>query len=141
MNWAMIPEGNKRIYRDTGKMLLMLLGGTVFFGLCFLAFLDEIHKGKLGPFKEMLSWGGFAFVGLGVFYGFIKMFDRRPALEFLEEGLIARDISADLIPWAGIAGVGFRQMKSSGFLELQLTPDMLKTIRPSVIASATSPTA
>jgi hypothetical protein len=109
-----------KVYRNRGKSLAILLMAGAFFGACFIVFWNDVQAGKLGLPREILFWTCFATLGLGMLLGVARLFDSRPVLEFSEDGLIARDISNDVIPWTVIRAITARKIKTSTFIEVQI---------------------
>ncbi len=56
------------------------------------------------------------------------LIDRRPVVELRKEGLLARDIAAQLIPWRDIEAVRVMYVRRQAFVELRLSPDAEKTL-------------
>lgn len=126
---------NTKIYRDKTKMLGILLLGIVMFGGAFVFFWQNVGTGKIPAFKEDLLWLGFAFFAVAIPFYAIKIFDGRPAMEFSDAGLLARDIAADVIPWSAIRGASIRTYNRNTFLELQIDPEVVNGLRPNFVQS------
>jgi hypothetical protein len=122
-----------KVHRDRGKMLGVLAVGIVFFGGGFVLFWRNAGTGKIPPLKEDFLWFAFAFFAVAIPHFALKMFDRRPALEFSDAGLCATDIAADVIPWPAIRGATIRTYKRNKILELQIDPDVVRGLRPNFV--------
>ncbi|KQY20915.1 hypothetical protein ASD32_05845 [Rhizobium sp. Root483D2] len=110
------------VHRSRTKMLLLLLGALAFVALG--AFMMKVTyedegAGALGVFIGLVS---ILFFGLCAIVGAIKLFDRRPALEFLPEGLLAREVSATLIGWPDILAARLVTYRRQPIIELMLSP-------------------
>jgi hypothetical protein len=128
----MSPPEITKVYRDRGKMFRMLLLSVGFFGVLSIFFWKEAIAGRIPPLKEDIM--GFASAVLLILLAgfFIKMLDSRPALEFSNSGLLARDIAADMIPWSAIRTASIRSYRRSKFVELNIDPQIVRRLRPSL---------
>lgn len=121
-----------RIYPQKGKMLRYFVFGLLFFGACFIGFQHEAGTGRFSQLEEGFLWCASAFIALLIAGSAFKLFDSRPSLEFGDEGLLATEISADVIPWKAIEGASIRSYKKNTFLELQIDPDVMRGLRQNV---------
>ncbi|MCV9960560.1 hypothetical protein OIU34_01510 [Pararhizobium sp. BT-229] len=111
------------IHRSKMKMTLLLLGALAFVALgAFMTKVtyDEQGAGAFGVFIGLVS---ILFFGLCAVVGLAKLFDGRPALEFLREGLLARDISAVPIGWQDIVAARLITYRRQPIIELILSPE------------------
>ncbi|MGV2099369.1 STM3941 family protein [Rhizobium sp. 21-4511-3d] len=111
-----------KVHRSPAKMI----------GLAFLSLLMTalaLFVGFTGYQKE--GAGGFpVFIGIigGLFFllAFIaiawKAFDRRPVLDFSDEGLLATEVAPQRIAWRDLLAVRVFQLHKQRFIELQVTP-------------------
>ena len=123
------PDEPTIFYRNHAKMAGITIIGALFFGACFLVFWNQVGTGKIGPAKELISWIAFSLMTVMLVANLIKIFDFRPAIEVSAEGLLARDISPDLIPWSGIVEVGIKEFKRQQMIEVQILQDTLRSMR------------
>ncbi|MDW5313512.1 STM3941 family protein [Rhizobium sp. PL01] len=110
------------VHRSRRKMALLLLGAVAFVALgAFMMKVsyDEQGAGAFGVFIGLVS---ILFFGLCAVVGLIRIFDRRPAIEFSGEGLLARDVSAEPIAWQDILAARMVTYRRQPIIELMLSP-------------------
>jgi hypothetical protein len=66
-------------------------------------------------------------------------FDKRPVLEMSRDGLLAPQVSQDVIPWEGIAAAGIKKLRKARVVELQLTAEARQSIRLSPVQRILAP--
>lgn len=112
-----------KVHRSPAKMI-----GLAFLSLLMTAL--SLFVGYAGYQKE--GAGGLpVFIGIigGLFFlaAFIaiawKAFDRRPVLDFSDDGLVAIEIAPQRIAWHDLVAVRVFQLQKQRFIELQVTPD------------------
>jgi hypothetical protein len=130
------PESTK-IYRDRGKMFRILLLAVPFAGLCSFFFWKEAMAGRIPPLKEYLGWFAFVVIWIMIPAFAVKMLDSRPALEFSDAGLRARDIAADVIPWSVIRAASKRSLRRQPFVELHVDQEVVLGLHPNFLQSKT----
>lgn len=117
-----MTENTLVIYRSKLKMILLLLGAVAFVGLgAFIAKVTyaEQGAGAFGVFIGIVCIIFFGFCGVLIL---VKVFDGRPAVEFLKEGLLVRDISALPINWLDIVAARLISYRNQPIIELILSP-------------------
>lgn len=110
------------VHRSRAKMSLLFLGALAFVALgAFMTKVtyDEQGAGAFGVFIGLVS---ILFFGLCAVVGLVKLFDGRPALEFLREGLLARDVSPEPIGWRDIVAARLVMYRRQPIIELMLSP-------------------
>ena len=75
-----------------------------------------------GAFRVFIGLFTMLFFGVFAIAGLVKLLDKRPALEFLNEGLLARDISATPIRWEDIEAARLLTYRQRPVIELMLSP-------------------
>lgn len=111
------------IHRSKMKMILLFAGAAAFVALsAFMAQVtySEQGAGALGVFVGIIGVVFFGFCAVAIL---IKVFDRRPAIEFSEEGLLARDISAVPIRWQDVLAARLISYRNQPIIELILSPE------------------
>ncbi|WP_454849629.1 STM3941 family protein [Rhizobium binxianense] len=111
-----------KIYRSPAKMI-----GLAVLSLLMTAL--SVFIGYNGYVKE--GSGGLAFfIGIAGFILFfaslvalvVKLFDRRPAIDLSEEGLLVADLARERIRWEDLLGLRIFRLQTQKFIELQITP-------------------
>jgi hypothetical protein len=90
------------VHRSKSKMIRLFLGALVFVALGALITKVIYDEQGAGAFRVFIGLFTMLFFGVCAIAGLVKLLDKRPALEFLNEGLLARDISATPIRWEDI---------------------------------------
>ena len=90
------------VHRSKSKMIRLFLGALVFVALGALITKVIYDEQGAGAFRVFIGLFTMLFFGVFAIAGLVKLLDKRPALEFLNEGLLARDISATPIRWEDI---------------------------------------
>lgn len=123
------PDQPTIFHLDRARMAGKTIIAALLLGVCFLGFWGQVGTGKISPAKELLLWIAFGTGAAMLMAVAFKIFDFRPAVEVSARGLLARDISPDLIPWNGIVEVGIREFKRTQMIEVRILPGTLRSIR------------
>ncbi|MGI0527776.1 STM3941 family protein [Rhizobium giardinii] len=110
------------IHRSKTKTLLLFCGAVGFVALgAFIAKTTyaEQGAGAFGVFIGLVSIVFFGFCGILIL---LKVFDGRPAVEFLKEGLLVREISPKPINWPDIIAARLIFYRNQPIVELILSP-------------------
>lgn len=113
-----LTEDTLVIERSQGKMLLMV-GALALFGALslWLLLLDEaairtLRPGSNPTWVHSIGGAGVVLSALGLIYGVVKLFDRRPGLVLSPQGITDHSsaVAAGLIPWSDVTGFSIFQV-------------------------------
>ncbi|WP_276118186.1 MULTISPECIES: STM3941 family protein [Pararhizobium] len=110
------------VHRSKSKMIRLFLGALVFVALGALITKVIYDEQGAGAFRVFIGLFTMLFFGVFAIAGLVKLLDKRPALEFLNEGLLARDISATPIRWEDIEAARLLTYRQRPVIELMLSP-------------------
>jgi hypothetical protein len=120
-------DRNIAIYRTRSSLRFMR--SITWFGLVLSGFLllGEIRLADYASLSFLVIAICFLAFGSLLFLRLRRDFDRRPIIELREEGLVARDISPQLIEWADIEDVQLARLYGQDVINLQLAKETVST--------------
>jgi hypothetical protein len=123
-----MAENTFVIHRSKTKTLLLFLGAVAFVALgAFIAMTTYAEQGAsaFGVFIGLVSIVFFGFCAIPIL---VKVSHGRPAVEFLKDGLLVRDISAMPINWLDIIAARLISYRNQPIIELILSPQAEQTL-------------
>jgi hypothetical protein len=122
----MIIPDETAIPFSRGKLVLLVLiaVGFVLLGLWLFQMSDaELLPNHDPIFVRAIALSCIVFFGACGLVGARKLFDRRPGLQFTSAGVIdnSSGVSAGLIPWSEITGLGVFQFRRSRSIVIKVT--------------------
>lgn len=115
-------------HRSKARVFPIFCLGLAFVVLCAFLMKVAYDKQGAGGFGVFVGIVGILFFGVCTGFFFVALFDRRPALQFVREGLLASDISSRLIGWQDILDVRLVTYKNEQMIELILSPSAEKSL-------------
>ena len=109
-------------YRSLEKNLYLLFLLIIFGSLCAFSSKVGYDKYGFGDFRVFICIFGVLLIGVLAIFVFVKLFDREPVLNFLDKGLLAPDVTPEVIGWQDILDVRVVTYKGESFVELILSP-------------------
>jgi hypothetical protein len=124
-----METGNETIIAlSKRKMLLVLLGASAFVaaGSWMFFFADASIKSRRGGYDPLLARGvglaAIVFFGVFALYALKKLFDKKPALIFNNNGIVdnASSVLAGFIPWSEVVGAEICVIQNQKLLIIML---------------------
>lgn len=115
-----------KVHRDKMKTVGVLVLASIFVGGGFALVLNDetLPQAKAYLLLTLLS-----IFTLMMLVAVAQLFDRRPAMEFLDDGLLVPEMSDRLITWSAIRSVSLRKVKAGGYLIVEFDPAAERQMR------------